>query len=74
MTTKAEHMNAASGLDENELLPLEADKFVAKVKQGNISVLNGIVKSIDSASIHPVYIELTNYHHGYLSAFDMDSK
>jgi len=67
-------MNASSGLDENSLLPLEVEKFIEKVKNSSSCVLNGIVKSVDSASIHPVYIELTNYHHGYLSAFDIDSK
>ena len=41
---------------------------------GNKVLLNGIVKSVDSTSIHPVYVELTNYHQGYLSAFDIDSK
>jgi hypothetical protein len=66
-------MNAASGLDESEVLPMEAEKFLEKIG-GNKVLLNGIVKSVDSASIHPVYIELTNYHQGYLSAFDIDSK
>jgi len=66
-------MNAASGLEESEVLPLEVEKFLEKAG-GKKVLLNGIVKSVDSASIHPVYVELTNYHHGYLSAFDIDSK
>lgn len=32
-----------------------------------------LVKSTDNSSIHPVYLELSNYHHGYISAFDLNS-
>ncbi|EAR99985.1 S1 RNA-binding domain protein (macronuclear) [Tetrahymena thermophila SB210] len=70
LTTKQAHMNSTL-LEESEVLSMSIDNF----RENCVGQIHrGVVKSTDPSSIHPVYIELSNYHHGYFSAFDLDAE
>ncbi|EGR29983.1 programmed cell death 11, putative [Ichthyophthirius multifiliis] len=58
----------ADFLDENNYL----SQYESTFQEKNINQkFLGLVKSIDKSSIHPIYVELTNSHSGYVSAFDL---
>lgn len=69
LTIKKSHLDAAL-LDEAALLPLTFEDFSLKAIG---TIHKAVVKSVDPSSIHPVYFELSNYHYGYFSAFDLNA-